>query len=199
MAQKHYLLFGTHGTELMPRRSVFVALRVSTVFCVLLIFFAYDSGGGEELVCLRSNEATTDARLVFIVEEGLGIDPAFEFGEVAVPFHQRLRSSTHLAALRYRFHAVHFLDGYLLQLRFVEGSVQHFTEIVDESVHGRIGGMNLVYHEYLLAPICLVASFVQSLNLTDAHAIRRTELGHALTTVTVQALQHLFLILRTHL
>ena len=143
----------------MPRSAVFLALRISTVL------FFYD-GGGEVLccrpVCHRSNEPTTDARLVFIVDEILGIDPAVELGGVAVPFHQSLRSSAHLAALHYRFHAVHFIGGYrrLLQLRFA-----HWY---------------LVYHEDFFAPIRHVAFFEQSLELTDAHAIRHTEFGHAL-------------------
>ena len=164
----------------MPRSTLVAALSVSIVFCcccALLLLFVYDGGGGEvlccRLVCHRSNEVTTDARLVFIVDERLSIDPAVEFGRVAVPFHQSLRSSAHLAALQYRFHATHVIGGYrhLLQLRFVEGSVQHFTEIVDQSVQGRIGGMNLVYREDLFAPIRYVAFFEQSLELTDAHAI----------------------------
>ena len=180
LTQKHYLLSGTHGTEQMPRSAAFLALCVSTVL------FFYDGGGssgsGEvlcyRLVCHRSNEVTTDARLDFVANEGLGIDPA-------VPFHQSLRSSTHHAALQYRFHAVHFIDDYrhLLQLWFVEGAVQHFAEIVDQSVHGWIGGVNLVYGEHLFAPIRHVAFFEQSLELTDAHAILHTEHGHALTAV----------------
>ena len=106
-----------------------------------------------------SNEVATDARQVSIVDEGLGIEPAVEFGGVAVPFHQSLLSSAHLGTLQYRFHAV-------------EGSVQHFTEVVNQSVHGRIGGMNLVYGEHLFAPIRHVAFFELTLVLTDAHAIR---------------------------
>ena len=159
LAQKHYLLFGTHGTEHMPRSAVVVALRVSIVFCVFLHLFFCDGGGGEALccplVCHRSNEAMANARLIFIVDEGLGFDSAVEFGGVAVPFHQSLRSSAHLAPLQYRLHAVHFIGGYLhlLQLRFVEGSVQHFIDIVYESVDGWIGGMNLVCREDLFAPI----------------------------------------------
>ena len=93
LTQKHYLLFGTHGTEQMPRSAVFHALRISTVICVFV--FLYGGGGSLycRLVCHRSNEPTTDARLVFIVYEGLGIDPAVEFGGVVVPFHQSLCSS----------------------------------------------------------------------------------------------------------
>ena len=163
LTQKHYLLSRTHGTE----KKVFLALCVSTVL------FFYDgsggSGGGEvlcyRLVCHRPIEVTTDARLDFIANESLGIDPAVELGRVAVPFHQSLPSSTQFAALQYRFHAVHFIDGYrhLLQLWFVEGAVQHFAEIVDQSVHGWIGGVNLVYGEHLFAPIRHVAFFEQSL------------------------------------
>ena len=59
--------------------------------------------------------------------------------------------------------------------------------------------MNLVYREYLFAPIRHVAFFEQSLKLTDAHAIQHSELGHALIILTLQVLPHLFLILRTHL
>ena len=59
--------------------------------------------------------------------------------------------------------------------------------------------MNLVYSEYLFAPLHQVAFFEQFLELTDAHAIRHTELGNALTVVTVTALPHLFLIFCTHL
>ena len=108
-----------------------VALHISTVFFC-------DGGGGEglccRLVCHCSNKATTDARLVFIVDEGRGIDPTVECEEVAVPFHQSLRSSAQFAVLQYRFHAVHFIGGYLhhLQLQFVVGSVEHFTAIVDQ-------------------------------------------------------------------
>ena len=118
MTQKHYLLFGTHGTEQMPKSVVFVALRVSTVLCydvISLLLFFYDGGGGGggggevlccRLVCRRSNEATTDARLVFIVDEGLDIHPVVEVGEVVVQVHQSLRSSAYLAALQYRFHFI---------------------------------------------------------------------------------------------
>ena len=56
-----------------------------------------------------------------------------------------------------------------------------------------------MYREYLFAPIRHVAFFEQSLKLTDAHAIQHSELGHALTILTLQVLPHLFLILRTHL
>ena len=56
-----------------------------------------------------------------------------------------------------------------------------------------------MYGEHLFAPIRHVAFFEQSLELTDAHAIRHTELGHALTVVTVQTLSNLFLILCIHL
>ena len=117
LAQKDDLLFGTHGTEEMPKTDVVVALRVSTVFCCVL----YDVDGGGlccRLVCHRSNEVTTSARLVFIVDEVLGINPAVELGVVAVPFHQSLRSSAHLAMLQYRFLTEHFIGGYqhLVQL-----------------------------------------------------------------------------------
>ena len=204
LTQKHYLLSRTHGIEQMQRSAVLLALCVSTVL------FFYDGGGsgggsGEvlcyRLVCHCSNEVTTDARLDFIANERLGIDPAVEFGGVAVPLHQSFRSSTYFAALQYRFHAVHFIDGYrhLLQLWFVEGAVQHFSEIVDQSVHGWIGDVNLVYGDHLFAPIRHVAFFEQSLELTDAHAVGHTELGHALTVVKVQTLPNLFLILCIHL
>ena len=99
LTKKHYLLSGTHGTEQMPRSAVFLAL------CVSAVLFFYDGGGssGEvlchRLVCHRPNEVTIDARLDFIANENLGIDPAVELGGVAVPFHQNLRSSTHFAAL----------------------------------------------------------------------------------------------------
>ena len=135
-------------------------------FSTVYFVFHDGDGGGEglccRLVCYNSNEETTDAQLVFIVDEGLGIDPAVEFGGVAVPFHQSLRSPAHLASLQYRFHAVHVIGGYrhLLQLRSVEGSVQYFTEIDYQSVHGRIGGMNLVYREDLFAPIRHVATIL---------------------------------------
>ena len=121
--------------------------------------------------------------------------------KVAVLFYQSIRSSAQFAALQNQVHGIHFNGGYqhLLQLRFLENSVQHFTEIVDQSVHGRIGGMNLVYRELLFAQIRHVAFFEQSLKLTDAHAIQHSELGHALTILTLQVLPHLFLILRTQL
>ena len=96
LTKKHYLLSGTHGTEQMPRSAVFLAL------CVSAVLFFYDGGGGDgsgEVLCHRPNEVTTDARLDFIANESLGIDPAVELGGVAVPFHQNLRSSTHFAAL----------------------------------------------------------------------------------------------------
>ena len=110
LTQKHYLLSRTHGTEHMPRSAVFLALCVRTV-----LFFYDGGGGGGEVICYRlvyhrSNEVTTDARLDFIANESLSIDPAAELGGVAVPFHQSLRSSTHLTALQYRFHAVHLLQ-----------------------------------------------------------------------------------------
>ena len=112
LTQKHYFLSRTHSTEQLPRSAVFLGLCVSTV----LFFYDGGGGGGEvlcyRLVCHRSNEATTDARLVFIADEGHGIDPAVELGGVAVRFHQSLRSSAHLAALQDRFHAVHFIGGY---------------------------------------------------------------------------------------
>ena len=124
----------------MSRSAVFLALCVSTV----LFFYDGGGGGGEvlcyRLVCRRSNEVTTDVRLDYIANEGLGIDPAVELGGVAVPFHQSLRSSTHLTALQYRFNAVHFIDGHrhLLQLWFVESTVQHFAEIVDQRGEPRV-------------------------------------------------------------
>ena len=135
LTQKHYFLFRTYGTKQMPRSAV------------------YDGGGGGggEVLCCRlvwhrSNEATTDARLVFIADEGLGVDPAVEFGGVAVIFHQSLCSSAYMRRCSTNS------TGYTLSAgtdtfcrRFVEGSIQHFTEIVDQSVHGWIGGVNLVY------------------------------------------------------
>ena len=178
LTQKHYLLFGTHGTDQMPRSAVFLAGCISTVLCIFFVF-VYGGGGGGEVLCCRCGchrciVATADGRLVFIVDEGLGIDPAVEFGGVVVPFHQRLRSSPYLTPLQHRFHAVHFIDGYrhLLQLRLVEGAVQHFTEIFVQSVHRQIGGVKLVYGEYLFTPIRRVAFFELTLVLTDAHAIR---------------------------
>ena len=183
-----------------------VALRVNTVVvCCCCFIFVYEGCDGVGLcsrfVSHRCNEATADARLVFIVDKGLGIDPAVEFGGVAVPFHQSLCSSAHLAALQYRFHAVRFIGGdrHLLQLRFVEGSVQHSTEIADQSIDGLVGGMNHVYGEHIFTPIRHIAFFEQYLNLAYAHAIQHTKLGRALTVVTVQTLPHLFLICRTHL
>ena len=110
LTQKDDLLFGTHGTENMPRSVVVVALSVSTVFCyyVLLLLFFY-GGGGEglccRLVCHRSNEATTEARLVFIVDEGLGTDPAVEFGGVALPFHKSLSQCCSTDSTRYTLSA----------------------------------------------------------------------------------------------
>ena len=130
-----------------------------------------------------------------------GIDQAVEFGGVAEPFHQSLRLSTYLTTLQYRFHVVHFIGGYrhLLQFHLVEGAIQHFAEIVPQSVHGWIGGMNLVYREHLFAPIHRVAFFELAFVLTDAHAIRHAQLGHTLTVVTVHTVPHLFLILWTYL
>ena len=86
----------------MLRSAVFLALRVSTVLFFFFFFYEGGDGGGGEvpccrLFCHRSNEATIDALLVFIVDEGLGIDPAVALGGVAVPFHQSLRSSANLA------------------------------------------------------------------------------------------------------
>ena len=52
-----------------------------------------------------------DEQVVFIEDQGLGTEPAVEFGGVAVPFQQSLGSPTQLAALQYRFHAVHFTAG----------------------------------------------------------------------------------------
>ena len=114
--------------------------ELSLLLCASVLSSASSSSSSSMTVVVA--KISVVARLVFIVDESLGIDPAVEFGEVAVPFHQSLRSSTHLAALQYRFHAVHFIDGYrhLLQLRFVEGAVQHFTEILGQSVHGRSEG-----------------------------------------------------------
>ena len=113
LAQKDDLLFGTHGTENMPTSAVGIALRVSAVFCVLVLLFLYDFSGDlcYRLVCHRSNEALTGAHLVFIADESIGIDRPVELGGVAVPFHQSLHSSTHLATLQYGFHAVHFIGG----------------------------------------------------------------------------------------
>ena len=130
-----------------------------------------------------------------------GIDPAVEFGGIAEPFHQSLRSSTYLTTLPYRFHVVQFIGGYrhVLQLHFLEGAFQHFAEIVPQSIHRRIGRMNLVYREHLFAPIRRVAFFELTFVLADAHPIRHAQLGHALTVVSVQTLPHLFLILVTHL
>ena len=99
LTKKHYLLSGTHGTEQMPRSAVFLAL------CVSAVLFFYDGGGGDgsgevlchRLVCHRPNEVTTDARLDFIANESLGIDPAVELGGVAVPFH---KTSVRLPTLR---------------------------------------------------------------------------------------------------
>ena len=97
LAQKDYFHFRTHGTEQMPRSAVVVALRVSTDLCYVLLLFFYDGGGGEglccRLVCHRSNEATTGAHRVFIVDEGFGIHPIVGFRGVAIPFYQSLRSS----------------------------------------------------------------------------------------------------------
>ena len=121
----------------------------------------------------RQDKTSSAMRTPVFFDERLGIDPAVEFGGVAAPFHQSLRSSAYFAALQYRFHAVHFIGGYrqLLQLRFVEGSVHHFSEIVDQSLQGRIGGMNLVYREHLFVPIRHVAFVELTIVLTDAHAI----------------------------
>ena len=112
------------------------------------------------------------------MDECLGIDPAVEFGGVAEPFHRSLRSSTYLTTLQYRLHAEHFIGGYrhLLQFQFVEGAVQHFAEIVPQSVHEWILGMNLVYREHLFAPIRRVALFELTFVLADAHANRHTQL-----------------------
>ena len=141
------------------------------------------------------------ASLYSRVDECLGIDPTVEFGGVAEPFHQSLRSSTYLTTLQYRFHVVHFIGGYrhLLQLHFVEGAFQHFAEIVPQSIHGWFGGMNLVYREHLVALIRSIAFFELTFVVADAHAIRHAQLGHALTVVSVQTLPHLFLILVTYL
>ena len=78
------------------------------------------------------------ASLYIGVDECPGIDPAVVCGGIAEPFHQSLLASTNRTALQYLFDAVHFIDGYrhLLQLRFVEGAVQHFAEIVPQAVHG---------------------------------------------------------------
>ena len=110
LTQKHYLLWRTHGTEQMPRSAVFLALCISTV---LFFFFFYDGGIGGcgevlcyRFVCHRSNEATTDARLVIIADEGLGVDPAVELGGGSRTISPK--PPFYLVALQYRFHAVHF-------------------------------------------------------------------------------------------
>ena len=81
LTQKHYLLFGTHGTEQMLRSAVFLVLRISTNLCccyVLLFRLFYDGGGGGgggggdvpccRVLCHFSNEVSPYARLLFIVE-----------------------------------------------------------------------------------------------------------------------------------
>ena len=122
---------------------------------------------------LECSVAMCAASLYNGVDECPGIDPAVEFGGIAEPFHQSLLSSTNFTALQYLFNTVHFIDGYrhLLQLQFVEGTVQHFAEIVPQAVHGWIGGVNLVYREHLFAPVRLVALFERAFVLADAHAI----------------------------
>ena len=137
------------------------------------------------------------ANLYSRVDECLGIDPAVEFGGVAEPFHQSFRSSTYLT-----YAAVPLPRGTLY--RRVPTPVRRrcrpdFAEIVLQSLHGWIGGMNLAYREHLFAPIRRVALFELTFVLADAHAIRHTQLGHALTGVSVQALPHLFLVLCTYL
>ena len=67
----------------------------------------------------------------------------------------------------------------------------HFAEIVPQSVHGWIGGMNLVYREHFFAPILHVALFELTFVLADAHAIRHTQLGHALTATPFPDSLHL--------
>lgn len=80
-------------------------------------FFLYDGGGYLccRIVCHLSNNVTTGTRLLSIANEGFGIDPAVELGEVALLFLQILRS------LQYRYHAAQFICRYrqLLKLRFV--------------------------------------------------------------------------------
>ena len=124
-------------------------------------------------MCLCSNAVSSCARLVFIVDESLGIDPAVEVGGIAEPFHQSFLSSTNCTAFQYRFNTVHLIKGYrhLLQLQFVEGTLQHFVEIVPQATHGWIGGVNLVYREQLFAPVRLVALFERAFVLADTHAI----------------------------
>ena len=73
LTQKHFLLFGTHGTEHMPGSAVFLARRsISTI--LLFFHLVYDDGGGGgeglwcRVLCHFSNEVSPYARLVFIVE-----------------------------------------------------------------------------------------------------------------------------------
>ena len=75
LTQKHYLLFGTHGTEQMPESAVVLARRsVSTILLFFLLhLLVYDGGGGGaglwcRVLCHFSNEVSPYARLVFIVE-----------------------------------------------------------------------------------------------------------------------------------
>ena len=82
-----------------------------------------------------------------------------------------IKASVHLPTLiRCRFHALQFIGRHrrLLQLRFIECSVQHLTKIFDQPVHGRIGEMNFAYCENFLTPIRRVPFFELSLSLADA-------------------------------
>ena len=194
----------------MPGSAVWlVRCSVSTIHVLLLLLRLLLVYGGEagrwwwwcRVVCHFPNAVSSCARLGFIVDESLGIDPAVEVGGIAEPFHQSFLTFTNRTAFQYRFNTVHFIKGYrhLLQLQFVEGTLQHFAEIVPQAIHGWVGGVNLVYREQLFAPVRLVALFERAFVLADTHAIRHAQLGHALTIVTVQTLPHLFLVLCIHL
>ena len=59
-------------------------------------------------MCHFPNAVSSCERLVFIVDESPGIDPAVEVGGIAEPFHQSFLSSTNCTACQYRFNTVHF-------------------------------------------------------------------------------------------
>ena len=70
------------------------------LFLLLLLFYGCGEVPCCYVLCHFSNVTICAASLYSGVDECLGIDPAVEFGGVAEPFHQSLRSSTYLTTLQ---------------------------------------------------------------------------------------------------
>ena len=147
-----------------------------------------------DVPCYRTVSITSTS----VVDESIGIYPTVERCGAPGQFYQNFPSlytppydglNSIRLALRY--------DD-LLELWFVERTVQFITVPIDQTIHGWVESVRVKNRKQLFCPVRHVPLFEVSFRCAYAYSIANSELRCADAFVTIHSLRHGFLIGTDH-